>query len=195
MSGRYDKVSGAYSKVKKRYDKVNGAWAPAKARWDKSGGVWSKSYSGAVEWTYSISISGDLGSTDYGNSDTYTAHNHISAYSSGVVRWSICAITYTFSQPLLIRTGSTLTIRTYAYGRHGKSELDINGTKVYSKDLGTGDVTESYTFPSDTTINTITAQAIAGADTSDGTQCFVYVTVNSDNGSFLLNNSGTSDNQ
>lgn len=44
MAGRYDKVSGTFSKVQKRYDKVNGVWTPAKARLDKSGGVWAQSF-------------------------------------------------------------------------------------------------------------------------------------------------------
>lgn len=47
MAGRYDRVNGAWEKVRKRYAKINGAWTPVKKRYDKVNGVWSPSYSGS----------------------------------------------------------------------------------------------------------------------------------------------------
>jgi hypothetical protein len=56
MGKTYIKVSGTWTAIKKIYVKVSGVWKEAKKVFSKVSGVWKEVHSGAVEYTFTSSI-------------------------------------------------------------------------------------------------------------------------------------------
>lgn len=154
-------------------------------------------FKNAVEWTYTTALSGDT-PYEYGNNVNISSFISVSSGNAHSANGS-CYVTYTFTEPLFIKANQSLTIYTKNLGvGSGYSSVEINSINVYQKSIyvNGGSSTENYVFPSDTYINSIRVTALADAPIGEyDDTCIVAVTVNSDINPFILNNSGTSDNQ
>lgn len=187
MAGRYDRINGAYCKVKKRYARISGAYTPVKKRFDKVNGVWVPSYSGAIEWTAAFTLDDSSGSTgvSYGNASTVTIFGETedSAANCGIIVSGV----YTFKEPFVMRAGQTITLNG---GGGGIESMWVNDR------TGEGfSYPATCAFASDTEVQRIFVQCVNCHEATErgGIYCYLEVTVHSDNGSFLLNNSGSSD--
>lgn len=177
-AGVYANINGVTRKGKKLYAKVNGVVRPIKELWVKDNGVARKIYQNAITWTYVIDDDGVRNGKDL----TFDAGWAVEVRGS---------ITYTFNNGngFLMHAGQTLNYVFSARIYAGSVAVYINGSELdIPSAYTTGDADGEYTFPADTKINTIRINGWAEANA----WAQAKVTINSDYGSFLLNNSGKS---
>lgn len=118
MAGRYDRINGAWEKVRKRYDKISGAWTPVKKRFDKANGVWAPSYSGSVPISFSQYL-------QYNCYPTFTP-----SISGQVYRLAVNA----FEGVLPGNAGARFTINTNETVAAGQSMLYVPDIQLYNLD-------------------------------------------------------------
>lgn len=144
-----------------------------KGLWANVDGVNRKIFSGAVTWTYSLDGGGQLG-IDFGNSTTYSAFGK-SGHS--------CTATYVFSAPITVKAGQTISLKAKSEIGANSAGVDLNNKS--SEPIFTGQSgLHTYTAPNDIVVSNVECYASGFS---------IAVTIQSDSGSFLLNNSGTSD--
>lgn len=170
-----------------------------------------------ITWSYTdhgtreIEV-GNGWSVDWGNSNNCSAFLDLDdSGETGGGDNSFYHITYTFTTPLLMHAGQTLSIcdsgtdtsRYYCGSTIGycdptfacTSTVELNNGKdiyYHRASLQEPDGAQTYTFSSDTLLSSIginISELDRGGDNNDAA---VDVTVNSDAGSFLLNNTGSS---
>ncbi|MGX8702081.1 hypothetical protein [Caproiciproducens sp.] len=196
----WDNIGGVYHKTKS-YSNIGGVWVPDKKTYDNIAGVWRQSYSGAVEWTYQASVSGNGISKIY----TYGVGEEASAYI-GVDNTAqgdldnTCAVLYTLKEPITIPAGSTVVINGIAslanYTSLVQFLLQFNGVQVWASMFGwtkekLGIYT--YTIPSTITVSSITVSVFTRISKANWNLCSAAVTINPlDGDSFLLNSTGKS---
>ncbi len=196
----YGSVGGASRKVKKLYANVNGVTREVKSLWANVGGVTRKVYSGAVMWTYTVNVdktfSEDFYDMEFGPTKEETASTFVDEI--GKIGGRIDeTVEYTFTEPIRINQLSIKYIEYYsgdedwAQGnvyirKHGDSYklLDRSGiyysnrSPVSYSDLGFVDSIRVYSY----------FDCRKRDNPRGGSAVVVKI-----NNSFLLNNSGTSD--
>ena len=163
-----------------------GAEVPVYDGYEIEGGQAVKIYQSAMEWTYAISMGSTSGLKDAGNSDVYSAYVIASPGSDG---W--CRVDYTFVEPILMRSGQTITCN-LTHGDHPGNytfRLFINGGEKYVGDAHS----TIYSFTQDTTVTTIGTDVLAGGNEDFNMELDLACILSTDDGSFLLNNTGSSD--
>jgi uncharacterized protein YjdB len=148
-----------------------------------------------ITWTYTASAtSGGNGYIEnYGNSAYDSARIDVKSYSSGAGGGTgFCNVVYTFSKPFVMKAGETITLTGDNYQTYC---VLVNGSKVINYDPYANDNHFSpYIIPTNTTISTITVSVFTRAPWDDWIIASTAVTIHStDFGSFILNNTGTSD--
>lgn len=177
----FDNIGLVWRKAKS-YSKVGGLWVPDKKDSDNINGVWRQGYSGAIEWTYSITTRGSVNS--YSVPADQTVITSFSTGSSGSDR--AVDLTFTFTSPVKlpataafnIAAGTTLGAATfYVY---------INGSLAYSAGSAYGG---GVNLPADTDATTIMIRV--QSYTKSNVEAYASLTLNPiGSPSFLLNNSG-----
>ncbi len=125
MAGRYDRVNGAWEKIRKRYDKISGAWTPVKKHYDKVNGVWVPSYSGAQCKAHAYC-------------GAFNADGSYSGSSTGYL------FSLTFDTPIKIIYSQVLDISP----AHVNSQMDSGGNKFWLN-LGDGNGPQSDVWDAD----------------------------------------------
>ncbi len=199
MPGLYG-VSGGVNRLPKQWNApTSGMNRKLKELWGRDGsGVNRKIFSGAIIWTYDITLTQDNPSysAQAGNSDQESVYMSVGNYHSNAK----CDITYKFESSFYMRPGQTLSIKFYNYYSSGSyGYVYVNGTQIFNKSNSYDNSTSTtiYTFESDTIISSIqtSLRTNGGKDPTHSNNGYLSVMVNSDNGSFLLNNTHTSNNQ
>lgn len=198
MAGRYDRINGAFCKVKKKYDRIGGAWTPVKKRYDKVNGAWEPSYVGDIKWTYNAVPSDDT--YYYGNlagSSTYARVENQSFSDPG-----LCTGIYTFVAPWVLHAGQRIDFYAQGSGKTGctgycKVYFNDDSTPIWEMQerlLMNGEHSDHYQAISDVTISKIRIDVATSPTFSetDVEYMSVLLTIHSDVGSFLLNSSGSS---
>lgn len=191
-AGLYGLAGGANRKIKKLYASVGGVSRDVKELWAVHDGVNRKIFQSAIEWTYAIELSTggeDENVVSYGNSSTISSFLGMGADSHAQ-----CEVTYTFSSPLLMRAGQTLSIDSYNHNDDGYTSVYVyvNGSSMYYYRNETNDnnVGDTYEFTEDTEVSAIMAHVYVSSTGIPDNNGHLTVRVNSEFGSFILNDSG-----
>jgi hypothetical protein len=204
-AGLYGSVGGVTRNVKKLYANVNGVTREIKGVYANVNGVVRKVYSGAVEWTYtlwrnltnwwlSVGNAGDSCGLVLSNSD-----------GTGITLEG--QVVYTFAEPLSAKVGDSIKLalsvdRSGGWLQEYSSYVRTSShglTNLIAIDESDTELIKTYNFTSNETVSNITVGVLmkVGYINSDDSSVSVKATatINIDDRSFILNSSGTSENQ
>lgn len=184
---------------------VGGVEVPIYDAYVAQGGQAIKVYQSAVEWTFVINQwSDNASSIRYGNSDTYSSYADVNAGDSGTA-YCRCWVSYSFKTSLIIKAGQTITAHNtglapnnhIAFGvwLNPSTDEPTGSASIFGALSNTGAGDYSYTFSADMTLNKIVCytEAYVGGNNNNSNIVSAVTVHSSDYGSFLLNNSGSSD--
>lgn len=177
---------GVNRKLRELRGLAGGANQKLKELWAVQSGVNRRIFRRGIEWTWAFTVSSHVSSYNNSAHSIYVVLEYdTDGYSSKD------AITYTFSEPLVLKAGST--IATSGGGAVSKvaKELDINGSLIFAETSGSN---YTYTVPSDISVSTIKFYITSTYSGGGSPYASGDITINPSGGtSFLLTGAGEAD--
>lgn len=199
MTETWANVDGTNRKMSKLFAAQGGVNRKLKSLWaGDAGGVARKIFSGAVTWTWAITKEYDWADVWVDSYSSNVGLSNISHTASGG------SVEYTFSSPILVRAGQKIAASVIVGGNENSTNkqayVSINGTDALSMsdmDMPGGECTKAYTLSEDTAVNTIKiTMRFQTTHYNESAGMAVRVSMDSAGyGQFVLDSSGTSENQ